>query len=195
MGGQQCDELVTCYGIFITVFSQSQSISGIGIIADHNSLRGDQAVGCLFQTRTFSSCVLVVFFLVAGPIGVGVIVQVKQIDYRGIAGSSLQHQNSEFAEKSTDQRLVPTCKYFEESKEERSKMCAFSFDFLIEGLTVCLQGCQPLCMCFVELCIFIGTTTVFLEHFCISEKLLYSRINFLLEQLRQSVDACIRVLG
>ena len=57
--------------IFVILLSHS-FLASIGMSADHDSLRGDQAVDYLFETGTFfSSCFVVVCFSVAGPLSVG----------------------------------------------------------------------------------------------------------------------------
>ena len=38
------------------------------MMADHDFLRGDQATVCFVETRMFSSCYVVVYFSVTGPL-------------------------------------------------------------------------------------------------------------------------------
>ena len=70
MACQQCDELVTCRGIFFVLLSHSL-LEAVGIMVDHDSLRRDQDVVCFVETGMFSSCCVVVCFSVAGPLGGG----------------------------------------------------------------------------------------------------------------------------
>ena len=48
------------FGLFVLMSHSFLAV--VGMIVDHESLRGDQAVGCLFVTQTFSSCFVVVYF-------------------------------------------------------------------------------------------------------------------------------------
>ena len=52
---QQCDELVTCYGIFFGLFVLMSHglLAMVGMMANNDSLRGDQAVSCYFWTGMF----------------------------------------------------------------------------------------------------------------------------------------------
>ena len=42
---QQCDELVTCCGIFLAILMSHSLLAAVGMMEDHNSLRGDEAGG------------------------------------------------------------------------------------------------------------------------------------------------------
>ena len=53
-----------------------------------------------------------------------------------------------------------TCKYFEESEGDRSKLCAFPL-LLNRRINLCLLVYYPLCMCCVELCICTEQTLAF----------------------------------
>ena len=70
MACQQCDELVTCCGIFLVVLLSHCLLTLIGMMADHESLRGDQDVGCLLWQGCF---VMLCSFLfsVVGPFNEG----------------------------------------------------------------------------------------------------------------------------
>ena len=46
---------------FVVLLSH-RLLAPVGVIADHDSLRGDQAIVCLFVTGTFSSCFVFVCF-------------------------------------------------------------------------------------------------------------------------------------
>ena len=48
------------FGLFVLMSHRLLAV--VGMMADHDSLHGDQAVGCLFLTKTFSSCFVVVYF-------------------------------------------------------------------------------------------------------------------------------------
>ena len=48
------------FGLFVLMSHGLLAV--VGIMADHDSLRGDQAIGYLFVTKTFSSCFVVVYF-------------------------------------------------------------------------------------------------------------------------------------
>ena len=52
MACQQCDELVTCCGIFLVVLLSHSLLEPIGMMVDHESLQGDQAASC-FVIGTF----------------------------------------------------------------------------------------------------------------------------------------------
>ena len=48
---------------FLVCFLMTHSLLVVvGMMEDHDSLRGDQALGCLFVTETFSSCFVLVYF-------------------------------------------------------------------------------------------------------------------------------------
>ena len=48
------------FGLFVLM--NHSLLAAVGMITNHESLRGDQAVGYLFVTKTFSSCFVVVYF-------------------------------------------------------------------------------------------------------------------------------------
>ena len=60
MACQQCDELVTCCGIFLYVLMSHSMLAAVGMMENHESLRGDQATVCFVEIGMFSSCVVVV---------------------------------------------------------------------------------------------------------------------------------------
>ena len=48
------------FGLFVLM--NHSLLAAVGMIVNHESLRGDQAVGYLFVTKMFSSCFVVVYF-------------------------------------------------------------------------------------------------------------------------------------
>ena len=48
------------FGLFVLMSHRFLAV--VGMIVDHESMCGDQAVGYLFMTQTFSSCFVVIYF-------------------------------------------------------------------------------------------------------------------------------------
>ena len=113
---------------FVTIFVLSHSlISEIGNHCGSRLPTWRSNRRQFVSDRDVSSCVIVVFISVAGPLKIGQPFQFKQTVQRCRRGSALQHLEFRVCRERTDLCLIPVCKYFEESEGERSKLCAFSF--------------------------------------------------------------------